>query len=37
MDRRDFLKCNGGTLNLSGYSKTKAGKTDYNLVFDKKI
>jgi len=35
--RAGYYTSNGGMLNLSDYSQTKAGKTDYNLVFDKKM
>lgn len=32
-----YYTSNGGMLNLSDYSKTKTGKTDYNIVFDKNM
>lgn len=35
--RAGYYTSNGGMLNLSDYSQTKAGKTDYNLVFDKEM
>lgn len=35
--RAGYYTSNGGMLNLNDYSQTKAGKTDYNLVFDNKM